>query len=113
MSDTLRPGEVLNRGQSLVSNNGQYHFVQQDDGNLVLYKAGESLWASGTNGVAVEKCVMQGDGNLVLYRYNGEPVWASNTAGKPGAYLVAQDDGNVVIYYDPPVEAVWATNTPQ
>jgi hypothetical protein len=77
------------------------------------------LWASNTNGRAVEKAVMQLDGNFVLYGYDGKPVWASNTEGNPSAWLIVQEDCNVVIYVDPrrinrpdgrPIP-VWATNT--
>jgi len=105
--DKLNPGEMLRRGEHLTSGNGQYRLIMQDDGNLVLYDASNRpLWASNTDGKAVEKCIMQEDGNLVLYLYNGQPVWASNTDGKPGSFLVLQNDGNVVIYHP-----VWASNT--
>lgn len=113
MNNRLLPNQVLPRGEKLVSSNGLYTFVMQDDGNLVLYKKGKALWASKTQHISVKECVMQGDGNLVLYRYDGKPVWDSHTNGKPGANLIVQDDGNVVIYYDPNPKAIWATGTNQ
>ena len=107
----MRPGEVLNPGQSIVSANGRFRFIYQDDGNLVLYRAGAALWASLTDGRGVGVCIMQADGNLVLYtRGGGEAVWASSTDGSPGSYLIAQNDGNVVIYR-PDSHPVWASNT--
>jgi hypothetical protein len=112
MADTLRPDQRLisDRNDSIVSNNGQFRFVMQNDGNLVLYRGSSPLWASGTDGQDVEFCVMQGDGNLVLYlQGSGRPVWASGTDGNPGSFLVMQDDGNVVIYK--PNHPIWATGT--
>jgi hypothetical protein len=108
--DKLNPGEMLRRGERLTSGNDQYRLTMQDDGNLVLYDvSNRPLWASNTDGKAVEKCIMQVDGNLVLYLYNGQAVWASNTQGKPGSYLVLQNDGNMVIYSMG--HPVWASNT--
>jgi hypothetical protein len=94
----LWPGDTLWRGQSMWSANGRYQLAMQDDGNLVIYHHGLPLWATGTNGIAVERAVMQYDGNFVLYDYTGRPRWASNTHGNHGARLVLQCDGNLVIY---------------
>ena len=113
MSDTLRPGQrlVANNNESRTSKNGRYRLVMQGDGNLVLYRGNAPLWASGTNGIAVDYCIMQADGNLVLYGFANNAVWASNTHGQPGSFLIVQNDGNVVIYR--PNFPVWATNTNQ
>ncbi|MDY6836008.1 MAG: lectin [Chloroflexota bacterium] len=112
MSDKMLPGQELLRGERLVSHNGKYSLVMQDDGNLVLYDGnGTALWNSGTQNIAIQKCVMQPDGNLILYRYDGVAAWSSGTNGKPGANLIIQNDGNVVIYYEPKPEAIWATGT--
>lgn len=52
----------------------------QEDGNLVLYTAGDvAVWASGTEGKGSMILVMQDDGNLVIYP---TAVWGSNTAGQ-------------------------------
>lgn len=96
----LSSGAELPRGQSIVSRNGLYQLIMQDDGNLVLYRTstGAPLWATGTDGLAIRRAVMQTDGNFVLYDYAGAARWASNTWGNPGAFLHVQCDGNVVIY---------------
>lgn len=76
--------------------------VLQDDGNLVLYnKQKEALWASNTNNIAIEKCIMQNDGN---------PAWASKTNGSDASYLIIQNDGNIVLYSDNS-KAIWSSNT--
>jgi len=106
--DYLNPGEQLLRGQSIKSDNGLFKLIQQDDGNLVLYRSNQALWASRTDGKAVKNCIMQSDGNLVLYGYSGAAVWASGTYNHPNPILRMQNDGNVVIYAD---TAFWATGT--
>lgn len=108
MADILSPGQSLQKGDSLQSQNGQYTFVLQHDGNLVLYDANQrALWASGTHGRAVSRAIMQTDGNFVIYGYPGA-IWASNTNGWHNAYLIVQNDGNVVIYGS---KAAWASGT--
>jgi hypothetical protein len=62
MGDTLNPGESLRVDESIVSANGRYRFVYQDDGNLVLYKIyrfqpWRSLWESATAGRPAGVCV--------------------------------------------------------
>ncbi|NYZ69130.1 lectin [Endozoicomonas sp. SM1973] len=110
MSDRLLPGQKLEKGQQLVSEDKRYVLSLQHDGNLVLYVDHRPLWASDTAGIAVERAEMQKDGNLVIYGYDNKPVWASDTAGNPGSQLIMQNDGNAVIYK--PV-AIWASNTAQ
>jgi hypothetical protein len=109
--DHMQPGEVLNPGQSISSANGQYSFIYQSDGNLVLYRESDRhpLWTPNTDG-RVGVCIMQDDGNLVVY----DPTlsWASGISGHPGSHLVVQNDGNVVIY-QPNGAPLWATNTSQ
>ncbi len=112
--DDMQPGEVLNPGQSISSGNGEYTFVYQGDGNLVLYRNRdrEPLWASDTAGRSAGVCIMQGDGNLVIYGLDAQPAWASDTSQHPRSRLIVQNDGNVVIYR-PDNTPVWATNTVQ
>jgi hypothetical protein len=115
VTDKLGPNSKLNPGNYLLSTNGMYRFILQNDGNLVLYREqapnpAKPRWASNTTGKASIDAVMQNDGNFVIYDANKEPLWASNTAGHPGSIIVAQNDGNVVIY-DPTGKPLWATNT--
>jgi hypothetical protein len=108
-ADTLKSGQQLSPGQSIASQKGQFTFILQTDGNLVLYRGTTALWSTRTNGKPVHVAAMQGDGNLVLYDAQQHPMWASGTNGHPGAFLTVQDDGNVVIYTG--TKAIWATNT--
>jgi hypothetical protein len=108
---TLRPGEVLYGGQSLVD--GPYTMAMQTDGNFVLYANGnQALWQSHTYNNPGSDVVMQTDGNLVVYSSGGRALWQSGTYNQPGDYLAVQTDGNAVIY-TPSGQPRWATNTVQ
>ncbi len=108
--NTLQPGQTLNAGQSVQSNDGRFRLSMQSDGNLVLYHQGvRVLWASNTVGVRNPRLVMQPDGNLVVYDDTNRARWSSNTVGRTGARLVVQDDGNTVMYQGS--VAIWSTRT--
>jgi hypothetical protein len=108
---TLRAGDRLDAGQSLVSSLGTYRLAVQTDGNLVVYKIGGSaIWASRTTGTGAS-LRMQSDGNAVLYA-SGRAVWNSRTGGHPGARLVMQNDGNLVVRSVSNV-ALWASGVPR
>ena len=88
---TLRPGEELAQGESVVSPNGKYRLILQHDGNLVLYVTANdtALWDSRTVGQSDRRLVMQHDGNLVLYELpltQLKALWHSGTHGSPGAF---------------------------
>jgi hypothetical protein len=103
--------EELKANDQLVSANGKYKLIQQEDGNLVLYnQKGAPIWASNTNGNRVKRCVMQKDGNLVQYLAYDVALWSTNTHGNTDAVLVLQDDGNLVIY-SKDNRVLWASNT--
>jgi hypothetical protein len=108
----LNAGQGLGQHQSVTSCDGRFKFIMQGDGNLVLYKNGQPLWGSGTNGKGGDRVIMQEDGNLVIYKSDGNPVWASNTPGSSNrnANLSVQNDGNVVIYRNGG-GPVWASGT--
>jgi hypothetical protein len=95
---TMRPNEFLRLDESRRSDNQQFTFVHQADGNLVLYDAdGKPRWSSGTVSVETDLLIMQDDGNLVLYKHDGTALWNSQTAGHPGAQLEVRDDGRIVV----------------
>lgn len=113
--DRLQPGQTLQQDQPIRSNNGQYTFVIQNDGNLVLYRGGTALWASDTNGrgQAPYRLVLQAEDNhLMVYDRNNTAIWGSDvhSTGGYGAYGVMQDDGNFVIYCGNGA-ALWCTRT--
>jgi hypothetical protein len=123
----LAAGEYLHGGQCLVSPNGLFYAIQQNDGNLVVcYGSGENdrhgmLWASNVYpGEGSYFAIQQSDGNLVVYRGTGpgdqhEVIWASNVYPGAGDYFtIIQDDGNLVVYRgkSPSQQGahIWASN---
>lgn len=103
----------MRQGHCLVSPNGRFAFVLQDDGNAVVYdgKNNQPIFHTGTSGKAVDRLDLQADGNLVLYGHNGEVLRATSKGKSPegdakGARLCMQDDGNLCLYNDK-VGYVW------
>ena len=95
----LRPGEMLWRGETLVSPDGSTRLAFRPDGNLVLYEHATPVWSSGTAGQGGLILIMHGNGDLVMY---GKPslrrvLWRSDTAGYDGAELRLPEDGGATI----------------
>lgn len=110
-SNALGTYGTLYAGQSILSPDGHYELVMQNDGNLVEYiVGGRVLWASHTNGDTGSHAVIQGGGNLAVYNAAGAAVWSSNSRGTGCPQLVIQNDGNVVVYSP---RAIWTTHTVQ
>ncbi len=108
MGDTLRVGEELGLGQSLVG--GAYTLTLQADGNLVLSEPGGNVvWSTLTHDQGVERAVLQEDGNFVLYKGEGA-AWATDTNGREADRLTVQADRNVVLY-GTDGSALWASDT--
>ena len=103
----IKADEALEKGDSIECN--EYRLTLQRDGNLVLYRNGQPLWATGSEGQGATKFLMQQDGNVVLYQGN-KPLFATDTDGNSGAYLRLQSDGNLVVY-SRSGQPLWATNT--
>ncbi len=82
----LEMKQSLSIGDYLISDNGCFRAIMQDDGNFVIYQVADTgedcIWASGVwpgseNGPYT--AAMQDDGNFVIYQKNGHPIWATNT----------------------------------
>lgn len=106
----MNAGELLQKGDSLVSYNGVYHLVMQDDGNLVLYyfstdtpnAPGMQIIArsfdTGTRGKG-QYAAVQHDGNLAVYTSSNTWAWQAGTGGKTVANyrLVLEDNGRLYL----------------
>jgi hypothetical protein len=109
----LHAGDQLVRGEELVSPNGLFHLLVEDNsvgrgGALTISGPPGPIWGE-FDSWASTTFVMQGDGNFVGYDINGQARWATGT-GVAGSTLVLQDDGNLVIYR-PNGTAVWASKS--
>lgn len=52
--------------------------VMQNDSNLVIYKSGKAVWATGTNRRCTScRATFQKDGNFVIYNEDNDPVYVS------------------------------------
>lgn len=113
-ASTLVVNQGLTSNQYLESDNGNFRFYLQGDGNLVLREqvSGDSLWSTGTHGKGGIRFKLQSDGNLVLRDKRGRAVWSSKTSNSGGSRLAMQGDGNLVLY-TASGRAVWATGTVQ
>ncbi|XP_010787162.1 mannose-specific lectin-like [Notothenia coriiceps] len=75
----LSKNDELRKGDHLVSNNGEFKAVFQDDGNFVVY-GWQPVWASDTAGSSPFRLCMQGDCNLVMYDKGDKAIWHTNTS---------------------------------
>lgn len=112
-NSSLEQDVSLYQGNSIKSQNGQYIFIYQTDGNVCLYSTsgGGSIWCS-TVTHSPGNLIMQSDGNLVAYDSGGIPQWSTQTAGQGvGPYtLKVQNDRNVVLV-DSENTILWNTQT--
>ncbi len=113
-NSALQVDNRLQIGQALRSPNGRFSAGLQIDGNFVVYRDSEPIWATNTVDSKAEYIYLQRDGNLVLYTYDGVSIWASQTASARPAdnyVLQLQDDGNLVICRDG--IPIWETGAKQ
>ena len=121
MPDHINAGERLERGQSIVSNNGKFKLYLRRDGRVKLYRYEPgnlrtmgriSNYDVGDTGFlwVTPRGYLFG-GREVRSRYYG---WSRPRNGLgpdySGARMFVQDDGNVVIY-DERREVIWSTGT--
>lgn len=111
LSDYLLTGEVLEKDQWLLSDNGQYKFKLMTNGNLVLRdtQTQESIWKSNTANESVSHLILQADGNLVLRSTSNSKLWSTQTAGSNASILILDNDGALALYDDDD-KAVWSLN---
>lgn len=116
-TDLSEPGDYLAldknlaSGHDIVSNNGLFKALMQDDGNFAIYdKSHKPIWSTATVTNTKNFLRFQSDGNIVMYSPTGAVVWSSKTAGPSAQYkLIMQDDG-VLVARTPTGSAYWASN---
>jgi hypothetical protein len=111
LENSLLPGQALYPNQGLISANGRYEAVLQEQGNFVLYDltAGRALWSTPVLNTNQTILAMQTDGNLVEYSTSGptQAFWYTGTNSASPVRLVLQNDGNLVLYNWDAGEAIW------
>jgi hypothetical protein len=84
----------------------QYSMVAQEDGNLVIYGTGGSVWSSGTRADHAHPfLVMQGDGALCMYRTfadkDPEALWCQQPTKKgEGPFTMFISDARMLMVWD-------------
>ena len=102
--NTLSAGQSLKAGEKLVSLNGAYYLIMQQDGNFCVYKTEGNVfvWCMTGDGSRLKAgtvCTMQEDGNLNLAA-NGQWVWSVFHQANQltaGSYLKLTDEGKAQI----------------
>lgn len=95
-SDKLFYTQVLLPGQYIQSQDGNYKFVQEMNGNAVLYENRKGTWATGTN-VPGSSIAISLDGNVVQITKDGKIQTKTQVAGTNPTVLIMQNDGNLVL----------------
>ena len=114
--DTLTSVQALRPRAQLLSEDGRWRLVYQNDGDLAGYPtlpgAERAFWTAGAANAAPGYAAVV-NGSLSLYDIYNVRYWTADTAGKgipPYYRLVMQNDRNIVVY-DSSSNATWASNT--
>ncbi|KAF7698751.1 hypothetical protein HF521_003493 [Silurus meridionalis] len=97
----LSMNSELRKGDFLLSNNGEYKAVFQEDGNFVVY-GWKPIWDSKTAGNPnAKRLIMQEDCNCVMYA-GSKALWHTNTHRKnvKMCRLTLGNDGFLVVDND-------------
>lgn len=100
----LYAGDEIKRGERITALNGDYAWVHQYDGNVVLYKMREGVvsWASNTAGKETTTLKFESNGDIVLFNHMTK-VWQLDLStiirhqhGPPYVAIV-QDNGEIAL----------------
>uniref|UniRef100_A0A3P9B6G5 Bulb-type lectin domain-containing protein n=1 Tax=Maylandia zebra TaxID=106582 RepID=A0A3P9B6G5_9CICH len=96
--NSISTNQEMRKGESLVSVNGDFKAILQEDGNFVVYKW-SPIWSWYVNSDLVLN-TKSSDSNLVLYTQDDKPVWSSGTAINADIRtmrLTLTNDGRLVV----------------
>uniref|UniRef100_A0A3Q0R525 Bulb-type lectin domain-containing protein n=1 Tax=Amphilophus citrinellus TaxID=61819 RepID=A0A3Q0R525_AMPCI len=100
--NSLSTNQELLKGEYLLSENGNYKAIFQEDGNFVIY-GWKPIWATATNGKNPSRIILQGDLNLVMYTQDNKPVWSSGTCDPLSFHvmrLTLNNNGQLIVTND-------------
>ena len=102
---------LLRGGNSLLSRNGFYKFILQENGNLEILCDGNKIWESHTKGKSIDGLYIA-KGGLVLYAPDRTVVWQKGSWKRDTnpETVIMQNDGNFVMY-DKNGNAIWELGT--
>ena len=108
--DRLEVVEALYPGDKLVSPNGRFSMVIQQDANFVLFDGQKRIWGAGVSSGSSPRTVQLGeDDNLVVER-SGAPWESATRRQQKGGHgtLILRDQGAAVILSESVV--IWSTD---
>lgn len=108
MESFLTPSGVT--GQQLVSNDGVYSLILQNDGNLIMYNgSGTNIWQSGTvgQGIAPYRALMESTGNFVVYDSQNTKLWETKTSTSDSSLLL---ENGVFKIFDSSNKMLWISD---
>jgi hypothetical protein len=96
--DTIVSGEFIYPNQYILSEDGRYAAILQNDGNFVVYGPNYNwVWQLYSAGQSITRLTLQQDGNLVLFNSSSQAYWHSHTWWAGPSSLTIQNDGNLVL----------------
>ncbi len=118
MRPKVSPGTIFEIGDGLTdvgtpatpTTNCNFSALLLSDGNFVVYRGNNPIWATNTAGKGVKKLAFQPDGNLVLYDAANKSVWQTSTYNRgvstfllsTGGSLVLVDQNNGIVWSSGP-----------
>jgi hypothetical protein len=113
LHNALFQGDVMSRGASLPSSNGEYVLSFRTDGYVALYKGSETIWVSSTGHSNASVLRIGRRGQLEAATRNGVVYWRSSliTRGTSPYAMAVQNSGQLVMY-DKNKTVLWKSNEP-
>eukprot|EP01084_Bolivina_argentea_P028189 52405_1 len=130
-SNSWKQNEYIRSSENsyIISNNGDYTGIFQEDGNFVIYSnkdRGVTMFSTATNTGSFSILCLDNDGFLKVYEmrpvqyfniftfdinYVQTLIWNSrdHDQKQPGAYVIIQDDGTLAIYASDQLTRVWSS----
>ena len=95
----------------MLSRNGFYKFILQENGNLEILCDGNKIWESHTKGKSIDGLYIA-KGGLVLYAPDRTVAWQKGSWKRDAnpETVIMQNDGNFVMY-DKNGNAIWELGT--
>jgi len=120
LGDKLLVGQNMQREDYLLSQDGRFKAIFQNDGNFVIYQNGSSIWSSNTNKNGITtftfeqergKPVIHGYGSKWTTVYQYAWRWGFNPANGKYEYYWGPGFDNVLVFDTTKQVDAWIANT--
>src|SRR5690606_33758834 len=94
--NSLELNKSLKINEQLVSTNGEYHFIMQQDGNACIYRNKSTfVWGTMTHGKGGTRASFTKDGNLQILTDKYVFIWGSAQTRTTAVKLVLENTGDL------------------